>query len=137
MGQALLRQHMWNSEAALKAIAAAPPSSHPPPLKADHKQQLAADSNQSSSQKFDCLICFDSFERREGTCISAVCRHWICSECWCGYLQSHIRDGTAFIRCPGFKCVLFVEDALVQASVDHEVSVSELCVSELCVCVGL
>jgi hypothetical protein len=133
--KALLRQHLWSVDAALKAIAAAPPTSNPPPpakkpsltaataAAADHKQpQPSADAKTGGGVKFDCLICLESFERREGTCISEVCGHWICSECWSGYLTSHIRDGAAFIRCPGFKCVLYVEDALVQASVDHEVS---------------
>ncbi len=124
---ALLRTNLWDVKTSVAAATASPEAKKKTAAAAaDSKQSgttaAAAAASTSGSARFDCLICIETFELREGVCACGEegASHWVCTECWLNYLSSQIKDGGCIIRCPGFKCTSVIEEPLIQSSVDHD-----------------
>eukprot|EP00455_Lapot_gusevi_P032789 TRINITY_DN3576_c0_g4_i2.p1 TRINITY_DN3576_c0_g4~~TRINITY_DN3576_c0_g4_i2.p1 ORF type:complete len:523 (-),score=66.88 TRINITY_DN3576_c0_g4_i2:25-1593(-) len=101
-----LRRNRWNVKAALELVlekqdefTVVPPEiSNPDP---------------TSTFEFCCLSCMERFPKRRGC--GLLCGHWLCDACWTVYLDNHIQDGEAFLKCPGEQCRNYVDEEVIHA----------------------
>jgi hypothetical protein len=58
-----------------------------------------------------CSICMGDFDSPAHGLAISTCQHWVCFECWKGYLESKANDGSPFVQCPAHECGEVLDDA--------------------------
>jgi ariadne-1 len=101
--EVLLRRYKWQLSDATESFFADPD-------KALAKAGVPADVDgaESSSGRGYCPACMEEFDA--GELDALICGHRYCRDCWTGYLESQVRDGSTSLhaKCPAPKCDLAV-----------------------------
>ena len=101
------------------ALAMLPPKRQDSTAERDRFEQIQhtfAPYRADPTATLSCSACCEDLQLREVA--GQVCGHVMCVLCWRRMLSTHISQGSAFLRCVGFKCACFVEEGLILTMVD-------------------